>query len=69
MGITERKEREKQRRKEDIINSAEGVFFSKGFESATMDDIAEKVELSKGTLYLYFKSKEDLHLAVALKAI
>jgi AcrR family transcriptional regulator len=69
MGITERKEREKLRRKKDIINSAESVFFSKGFESATMDDIAEKVELSKGTLYLYFKGKEDLHMAVALKAI
>ena len=69
MGIAERKEREKQQRKEDIINAAEIVFFTKGFESATMDDIAEKVELSKGTLYLYFKGKEDLHLAVALKAI
>ena len=34
-----------------------------------MDDIAEKAELSKGTLYLYFKSKEDLHMAVARRAI
>ena len=69
MGITERKEREKQQRKEEIIQAAEKVFFSKGFERSTMDDIAEEAELSKGTLYLYFKSKEDLHLAVALKAI
>jgi len=69
MGITERKEREKQRRREDIVLAAEKVFFSKGFEHATMDDIADQVELSKGTLYLYFKGKEDLHLAVALKAI
>lgn len=69
MGISERKEREKQQRKEDIILAAEKVFFSKGFEQATMDDIANTVELSKGTLYLYFKGKEDLHLAVALKAI
>jgi AcrR family transcriptional regulator len=34
-----------------------------------MDDVAEKAELSKGTLYLYFASKEDLHMAVARKSI
>jgi TetR/AcrR family transcriptional regulator len=69
MGIAERKEREKQQRKAEIIQAAELVFFSKGFEQSTMDDIAEKAELSKGTLYLYFKSKEDLHMAVARRAI
>lgn len=69
MGIAERKEREKQQRKEEIIQAAEKVFFSKGFEKSTMDDIAEEAELSKGTLYLYFKSKEDLHMSVARKAI
>ncbi|MFO7935167.1 MAG: TetR/AcrR family transcriptional regulator [Bacteroidales bacterium] len=69
MGIVERKEREKQQRREEIILAAEKVFFSRGFERATMDDIAEQAELSKGTLYLYFRSKEDLHLSVALKSI
>jgi TetR/AcrR family transcriptional regulator len=69
MGIAERKEREKQQRKEEIVMAAEKVFFSKGFYLATMDDIAEQAELSKGTLYLYFKSKEDLHMAVARKSI
>ena len=69
MGIAERKEREKQQRKEEIIQAAEQVFISKGFEHSTMDDIAAKAELSKGTLYLYFKSKEDLHMAVARRAI
>jgi AcrR family transcriptional regulator len=34
-----------------------------------MEDIAEKAELSKGTLYLYFNSKDDLHMAVARKAM
>ena len=52
-----------------IIRAAERVFFSKGFDRSTMDDIAERAELSKGTLYLYFKSKEDLHLSVAHKAV
>jgi AcrR family transcriptional regulator len=69
MGIAERKEREKQQRREEIDLAAESVFFSKGFDQSTMDDIAAAAELSKGTLYLYFKSKEDLHLAVARKAI
>ena len=69
MGIAERKQREKQLRREEIVLAAEKIFFSKGFDLSTMDDIAEEAELSKGTLYLYFKSKEDLHMAVARKAI
>jgi AcrR family transcriptional regulator len=69
MGITERKERERLQRREEIITAAEKVFFSRGFEHSTMDDIAAQAELSKGTLYLYFRNKEDLHLAVARKAI
>lgn len=69
MGITERKEREKQLRREEIVHAAEKIFFSKGFDLSTMDDIAEEAELSKGTLYLYFKNKDDLRLAVARKSI
>ena len=64
MGIAERKEREKQKRRQDIIDAAEKVFFSKGLDLSTMDDVAKAAELSKGTLYLYFKSKEDLYLAI-----
>ena len=67
MGITERREREKEQRKNDIIDAAERVFFEKGHEIATMDDVAIEAELSKGTLYLYFKNKEDLYLAIHLR--
>ena len=67
MGIIERKEREKEQRREDIISAAQKIFFEKGLPSATMDEIAEAAELSKGTLYLYYKSKEDLYLAVAMR--
>jgi len=67
MGIAERKEREKLQRRNDIIDAAEKVFFSRGFESATMDEIAEMAELSKGTLYLYFRSKEDLQFAIFMR--
>lgn len=64
MGIQERKEREKEQRREEILNAAQSVFFEKGLTNSTMDEIAEKAELSKGTLYLYYGSKEDLYLAV-----
>ncbi|HEY4612361.1 MAG TPA: TetR/AcrR family transcriptional regulator [Bacteroidota bacterium] len=69
MGIPERKEREKEHRREEIINAAQKVFFEKGLQVATMDEIAEEAELSKGTLYLYYKSKEDLYLAVMMRGI
>ncbi len=64
MGIKERRERERTQRRKDIVDAAEKVFFSKGFDKATMDEVAEIAELSKGTLYLYFKSKEDLYLGI-----
>lgn len=69
MGITERRQREKERRRNDIIDAAERVFFSNGLENATMDDVAEQAELSKGTLYIYFKSKEDLYLAITKRGL
>ncbi len=69
MGITERRQREKERRRNDIIDAAERVFFSSGLENATMDDVAEQAELSKGTLYIYFKSKEDLYLAITKRGL
>lgn len=64
MGIAERKEREKEERRTEILKAAEKVFFEKGLAQATMDEIAERAELSKGTLYLYYGSKEDLYLGV-----
>jgi TetR/AcrR family transcriptional regulator len=69
MGIHERKEREKEHRREEILDAAREIFFQKGLLPATMDEIAEKAELSKATLYLYYKSKEDLYLAVALRGL
>ena len=69
MGIQERKEREKEQRRNEILNAAEKIFFSKGFNYATMDEVAEEAELSKGTLYLYFKNKEDLYFAIAQRSM
>ncbi|MFN0156885.1 MAG: TetR/AcrR family transcriptional regulator [Bacteroidota bacterium] len=67
MGIIERKEREKEQRKEEIINAAERIFQEKGLSATTMDEIAEAAELGKSTLYLYYKSKEDLYLVVTCR--
>ena len=69
MGIQERKEREKEQRKDEIVAAAQRVFFEKGLQLATVDEIAETAELSKGTIYLYYKSKEDLYLAVLMKGM
>ncbi|MBN2681896.1 MAG: TetR/AcrR family transcriptional regulator [Bacteroidales bacterium] len=69
MGILERKEREKEQRRNDIIDAAERVFLKKGFENATVDHVAEEAELSKGTVYLYFNSKEELHFAINLRGM
>lgn len=52
-----------------ILNAAEEVFFEKGFESATMDEVAERAELSKGLLYVYYGNKDDLAHAVAHRGL
>jgi AcrR family transcriptional regulator len=64
MGTEERREREKAARQEAIMASAKELFFTKGFNATTMDEIALRAELSKGALYLYFPSKEDLYVTV-----
>jgi AcrR family transcriptional regulator len=69
MGIQERKEREKERRRQQIIVAAKRVFSEKGFNKATMEDIAQEAELSPGTLYLYFKNKEELYASLSLRIL
>lgn len=50
--------------RERIVQSAIECFSKYGFDRSRMDDIAHTADLSKGTLYLYFKSKEDLFYAI-----
>ena len=69
MGIRERKEREKERRRQQIMVAAKKVFTDKGFSKATMDDIANEAELSPGTIYLYFKNKEELYASLSLRIL
>ena len=67
MGTLDRRKREKDKRRNRIIQAAEKVLFTKGYQAATMDDVATEAELGKGTLYLYFKNKEELILALLVR--
>ncbi len=67
MGSNERKEKEKEIRKKDIIDAAERVFFTKGYNNATMDDVAKEAEYSKRTVYVYFKSKEQIYFEIMIR--
>jgi len=69
MGIKERKQRERERRRQQIIVAAKRVFTEKGFNKATIEDIARNAELSPGTLYLYFKNKEELYASLSLRIL
>lgn len=66
MGVTSRRQREREARRAKILAAAEDVFVAKGFADATMDEVATRAELSKGTLYLYFKDKDDLYVGTCL---
>jgi TetR/AcrR family transcriptional regulator len=68
MGIFERKEREKEARRNQILDATERVFQAKGIQQATMDDIARDAELAKGTIYLYYRNKEELQIGIMLRA-
>ncbi len=59
-----RKEREKRARQQDILNAAQELFAAKGFRETTLDEIAQRAEFGKGTLYNYFGSKEDIFHAL-----
>ncbi|MGE5495880.1 MAG: TetR/AcrR family transcriptional regulator [Burkholderiales bacterium] len=64
-----RRDRERAAREADIIAAAENLFYTKGFENTSMDEIAKYAEFTKKTIYQYFKSKEDLFYAVASKNV
>jgi len=69
MGISERRQREKEQRRTEILDAAERLFFLKNYEEVSMDGIAREVELNKATIYLYFENKEALYAAIVLRGI
>ncbi|MBI5459482.1 TetR/AcrR family transcriptional regulator [Methanobacterium sp.] len=64
---SDRNARKKEKRRNKIINAAETLFFSKGYENVSLDEIARKVDLGRSTLYLYFENKEELFFAIVLR--
>jgi AcrR family transcriptional regulator len=60
MGTSERKERERAEMRDAILNAATEMFLKDGFEKTSIRGIAEKIEYSVGTIYLYFKDKTEL---------
>lgn len=60
MGITERKEREREEMKELIVSTAIQMFLQEGYEQTSIRNIAEKIEYSPATIYLYYKDKDEL---------
>ncbi len=62
----ERRKKEKENRRNAILEAARKLFFEKGFKSVTVDKIAASAELSKGTIYLYFESKEEIYVQILI---
>ena len=63
--LAERREEEKERRRLEIIEAAEGLYAARGWDVLTMDQIARAARLSRALVYVYFKDKDDLLLAIA----
>ena len=64
-----RRERKREKKRCEIVDAAEQLFFSQGYSNTTMDQIAEKSDLSKGAIYFYFKSKEEIFRYIILRTL
>ena len=60
MGVKERKERQKTEMKETILSVALKLFSDDGYDNVTMRKIADEIEYSVGTIYLYFKDRDEI---------
>ena len=60
MGIAERKERDRVEMRQRIIDAAIQMFLEEGYEKTSIRNIAEKIEYSPATIYLYYKDKDEL---------
>ncbi len=67
--LSNRRMRERDQRVKSILEAGKKVFFSKGYLKATMDEIALEAEISKPTIYQYFKTKDDLYFSLMLPVV
>ena len=66
MVFEEKRKKEKENRKNTILRAARRLFFDRGFKSVTVDNIAAKSEVSKGSIYLCFESKEEIYAQILI---
>lgn len=62
--LTARRQEEKDRRRTEIVDAAEALYAETGWDAITMDQVARRARLSRALLYVYFKDKNDLHMAL-----
>lgn len=67
--ISERRQEEKDRRRGEIVDAAETLYAEMGWDAITMDQVARRARLSRALLYVYFRDKADLHLALVERAL
>jgi AcrR family transcriptional regulator len=67
--IAERRQEEKDRRRVEIVEAAEDLYRELGWDAVTMDSVARRARLSRALVYVYFKDKQDLHFAIAVRAL
>lgn len=66
MSPQEKRKKEKESKRNNILKAARKLFFEKGFKAVTVDSIAAKAGVSKGSIYLYFDSKEEIYAQVLI---
>lgn len=64
-----RRDKEKQAHEKQILAAAEKIFCLKGYENASMDEIAREAQFTKRTVYQYFENKDELYFAVVLNGL
>jgi AcrR family transcriptional regulator len=69
MGAKERREKEKEQRKKQILDTAKTLLLEKGLNATSINQIAKLSELSVGAIYFYFKDKEDLYAALQVEGL
>jgi AcrR family transcriptional regulator len=69
VSIKELKKKEKETKRNYIMESAQKLFLSKDYDEVSMNSIAKEVGVNKATLYYYFKNKEALYFAIVLQSV
>ncbi|MBI2889887.1 MAG: TetR/AcrR family transcriptional regulator [Nitrospirae bacterium] len=69
IALPDRKQREREARGDLILEAAQQVFEEKGYQAATMADIAERAGFGKSSIYFYFKSKDEIYVTLIVEGL